>query len=58
MTEANQQATANKSQIAEDEQRRNLAARSVGAQECGCGCGLACIQPRSMHEDRQYNELL
>jgi hypothetical protein len=29
MTEANQQATANKSQIAEDEQRRNLA-RAIG----------------------------
>ena len=33
LAEANQQATSNKSQIAEDEQRRNLAARSVGAQE-------------------------
>lgn len=33
LAEANQQAATVHSQIAEDEQRRNLAARSVGAQE-------------------------
>jgi hypothetical protein len=45
MTEANQQATANKSQIAEDEQRRNLAARSVGAQESAAAAAWRAFSP-------------
>jgi len=47
MTEANQQATANKSQIAEDEQRRNLAARSVGAQESAAAAAWRAFSPVS-----------
>jgi hypothetical protein len=47
LAEANQQATANKSQIAEDEQRRNLAARSVGAQESSAAAAWRSSAPVS-----------
>jgi hypothetical protein len=41
------QATASKSQIAEDEQRRNLAARSVGAQESAAAAACRASAPVS-----------
>ena len=47
VAEANQQATANKSQIAEDEQRRNLATRSVGAQESAAAAAWRASAPVS-----------
>ncbi len=47
LAEANQAATAAHSQIAEDEQRRNLANRSVGAQESAANAAWRASAPVS-----------
>ena len=47
LAEANQAATAAHSQIAEDEQRRNLANRSVGAQESAAAAAWRASAPVS-----------
>ena len=47
LAEANQQAAAAHSQIAEDEQRRNLASRSVGAQESAAAAAWRASAPVS-----------
>ncbi|MBB4362171.1 hypothetical protein GGD65_003196 [Bradyrhizobium sp. CIR18] len=47
LAEANQHAAAVHSQIAEDEQRRNLAARSVGAQESAAAAAWRASAPVS-----------